>query len=267
MCTETEPGQKSEFQQELRKVIFSHISDADKLDKESLDELIEYKTEELAEQLGVHRQQIARLNAELVRLEAKSTPDHAAQLDGQLKLKQKELEAHIANQPATVEKPNNLNAVEQQVYAGIAGEVENERTAFADLETTIAERQAKQKALTEQIALAKKLEGKLDNFEGEFTRLKRESAVDFKKLSLDVETLVTLSIDKAQLTGKRETFAAEKAKVDSALSETSRREPVQAEGCLQRAHQGASGTARCAQQTLSGISGSAQSMAAAKAGY
>jgi hypothetical protein len=44
VCTETEPGQQSEFQRELRKVIFSHISDADRLGKESLDELIAYKT-------------------------------------------------------------------------------------------------------------------------------------------------------------------------------------------------------------------------------
>jgi hypothetical protein len=44
VCTETEPGQQSEFQLELRKVIFSHISDAERLDKETLDELIEYKT-------------------------------------------------------------------------------------------------------------------------------------------------------------------------------------------------------------------------------
>lgn len=71
VCTETEPGQKSEFQRELRKVIFSHISDADRLGKDSLDELIEYKTEELNVQLNAHRQEVSRLNAVLVRLEAK----------------------------------------------------------------------------------------------------------------------------------------------------------------------------------------------------
>jgi hypothetical protein len=51
VCTETEPGQKSEFQAELRKVIFSHISDADQLGKQTLDELIDYKTEELKGQI------------------------------------------------------------------------------------------------------------------------------------------------------------------------------------------------------------------------
>ena len=39
-------------------------------------------------------------------------------------------------------------------------------------------RHNKQKTLIEHIALAKKLEGKLDNFEAEFTRIKQECALN-----------------------------------------------------------------------------------------
>jgi|CXWL01.1.fsa_nt_gi predicted ATPase len=220
VCTETEPGQQSEFQRELRKVIFSHINDANRLGKESLDELIEYKTEELTAQQNAQRQEIVRLNAEVVRLEVKGTADHTAQLDGKLKLKRKELEAHDVNKPTPIEKPNNLNAEQQAVYAQIAGELEKERTTLGGLETQIAEHQARQKTLIEQLALAKKLEGKLDNIEAEFARLKQECAADCKKLSLDVETIITLTIDKAALTQKRDDLVAERARVDTALSPT-----------------------------------------------
>src|SRR5262249_40908627 len=58
VCTETEPGQQSEFQAELRKVIFSHIKEADRLGKHTLDELIEYKTEELKGQIANARREI-----------------------------------------------------------------------------------------------------------------------------------------------------------------------------------------------------------------
>jgi hypothetical protein len=217
VCTETEPGQKSEFQQELRKVIFSHISDAERLDKESLDELIDYKTEELTEQLNSQRQEIARLNAELVRLEAKGTAEFAAQLDGKFKMKQQELNAHLASKPIAVEQPNNLTSEQQMVYAGIAGDLEKEQASLADLENKIADYQGKQKILTEKIALARKLEAKLDNFEAEFVRLKQESAADFKKLSLDVEAIVALTIDKATLTQKRDTLTTEKGNIDTVL--------------------------------------------------
>jgi ABC-type lipoprotein export system ATPase subunit len=235
VCTETEPGQTSEFQQELRKVIFSHIGDAERLGKESLDELIEYKTEERVRQLTSHRQEISRLNADLVRLEARSTADYAAQIDAKLKLKQKELEAHVANKPAVVEQPNNLTPEQQTVYAGIAGELEKERASLSALETQITERQNRQKVLTEHIALAKKLEGKLDNFDAEFKRLKQECAADFQKLSLDTEAIVTLTIDKLALTHRRDALVAEKDTIDTALStsqETSL--PGQKAACLIR---------------------------------
>jgi hypothetical protein len=235
VCTETEPGQKSEFQQELRKVIFSHISNAERLDKESLDELIDYKTEELAEQLRHQRHEISRLNAELVRLEAKGTPDFAAQLEGKLNLKRQELNAHVASKPFAVERPNNLTAEQQTVYTGIAVELEKERASLAHLDTKIAEHQGKQNTLTEQIALARKLEAKLDNFEAEFARLKQENTADFTKLSLDVEKIVSLSIDKAALTQKRDALSTNKGTVDAALSPSGETSfPTQRAACLGR---------------------------------
>jgi ABC-type lipoprotein export system ATPase subunit len=218
VCTETEPGQQSEFQRELRKVIFSHIDDAERLGKETLDDLIEYKTEELNTRLAAQRQEISSLNADLVKLEAKGTTDYAAQLDAKLKLKQKELEAHETNKPAAIDQPSNLTPEQQAANAEIAGELEKERDALAVTETQITEKRAQQKTLTEHIALAKKLEDRLDNFAAEFTRLKQECAPDFGKLSLDMAAIVTLTIDKHSLTQKRDNLVADKGTVDAALS-------------------------------------------------
>ena len=218
VCTEMEPGQKSEFQRELRKVIFSHIRDADRLGRESLDELIDYKTEELAEQLAAHRQDISRLNAELVRLEARGTAENVAQLEAKLKQKHKELEAHHATKPAAVEKPNNLTPAEQKVYSGIAADLEKERAALSGIETKIAEHISRQKTLADHITTARKLEGKLQNFEDEFDRLKQECAADLEKLSLDFDAIVKLTIDHGPLTKKRTGLAGEKDRVDTALS-------------------------------------------------
>src|SRR5262249_46578945 len=134
VCTETEPGQQSEFQRELRKVIFSHIDDAERLAKESLDELIEYKTDELNAQLAAQRQEVSGLNAELAKLEVKGTVDYAAQLDAKLKLKQKELEAHEANKPAAVDQPSNLTPEQQAANAEVAVELDKERATLATID-------------------------------------------------------------------------------------------------------------------------------------
>jgi ABC-type lipoprotein export system ATPase subunit len=220
VCTETAPGQESEFQIELRKVIFSHISDADRLGKDTLDDLIAYKTEELREQLANHRQEIARLNAEIVRLEARATSEYTAQLEAQRALKAKELDAHVATKPAPVEQPNSLPADQQQAVQVIADELAKERAVLADLEAQIADQKARQKTLVEHIALAKKLDGRLANFEAEYERLVQDASADFQTLSLAIGDLVIVKIDKGPLAAARNSLASEKATVDANLGET-----------------------------------------------
>ncbi len=110
-----------------------------------------------------------------MRLEAKGSADYTAQLDAKLKLKQKEVEAHAANKPAMVEQPNNLTPEQRTVYAGVAGELDKERATLSGLETKIAEHQGRQKTLTEHIAVAKKLDGRLKMNKGRLTSLVRLS--------------------------------------------------------------------------------------------
>lgn len=218
VCTETEPGQQSEFQIELRKVIFSHISEADRLNKETLDELIAYKTEELESQIENTRREISKVNTEIVRLEEKSTAAHLAQLAAQLKVKQQELKAHEENRPAKVEPPSNVSAEQKAAIDTVALKLAQERTALSEVDTQIAQQQSAQKTLTEKVAGARKVEGRIENFKSEFERLERETALDLKRLGLDFKEIVSLKIDPATLTLAKKNLSDEKAKVEIALS-------------------------------------------------
>ena len=218
VCTETEPGEASEFQRELRKVIFSHINNAERLGMESLDALIEYKTEELTVQLNAHRQQLSQLNAKLIDLETKSSTDNIQQLKAKLKLKRQELNAHIAAKPPTVEKPNNLTVEESQVYKGIAKELKKEQEKLNGLNVNITENKEQQKTLIKKISIASKLNGKLDNFEMDFERLRQESTAEFAKIGLKFDEIITLEINKDPLTQVQKSQTSEKAKVDATLA-------------------------------------------------
>ena len=220
VCTETEPGQQSEFQKELRKVIFSHISEANRLGKESLDDLINYKTEELSEQLKSRRGDISRLNADLAKLEVKISSDTIAQLEASLKQKQNELAAHDAVIPQAVPKPTNLTEEQQAACTQIAIELEKDLAAMAALEKEVAAASAQQKTLTEKIASARKLEGRLENFRAEFARLKKDCDVDFQRLSLNLDAVISLSIDAQPLRGKIDELVASKTAVDASLTST-----------------------------------------------
>ena len=235
VCTETEPGQQSEFQIELRKVIFSHISEADRLGKETLDQLIQYKTEELKGQIDNARREIARVNVELVRLEDKGTPQHIAQLEAKLRLKQQELKAHADNQPGKVEPPTNVSPEQQAATEAVATKLAAERTELARLDAIISQQTNRQKTLTEKIAIARKTEGKLDNFEAEFARLERETKPDLEKLGLEFGSVITLTLNKNVLTQARDTLVNEKVVVDSDLApETTTGVVAQRTACLGR---------------------------------
>ena len=218
VCTETAPGEESEFQSELRKVIFSHISDADRLHKETLDELIEYKTEELREQLATYRAEVAALNNDIVRLESKASDESVAQLDAQRKLKAKELEVHLATVPAVVEQPTNLSEEQQAAAAEIASQLDAERTALAAVDADVSTRRDRQRVLTEHIAIARKIDGKLTNFEAEHQKLVQDTQADLKTLSLNIESLVTVTVNRAPLTALSNALTSEKATVDLLLS-------------------------------------------------
>ena len=219
VCTETTPGQGSEFQTELRAVIFSHITEAERLGKESLDELIAYKTEEIREQLSNHRQEVTRLNTDIVKLESKASPEFAAQLESQRKLKSQELAAHGASKPKPVEQPSSLAPEQQQEIQLIAAQLQNEDSVLVGLETQIVAEKARRRTLAEHIALAKKIDVRIANFEAEYARLVQETQTDLKALSLDVNDVVRLTVDRSTLIATRAALTTDKTSVDEALSD------------------------------------------------
>jgi ABC-type lipoprotein export system ATPase subunit len=235
VCTETEPGQQSEFQAELRKVIFSHISDADKLGKETLDELIQYKTEELKGQIENARREISCINIDLVRLEEKAGADYVTRLAALLRQKQQELKAHVENEPSEVEQPGEVSPEQKAAYDAIAADLAKERETLNGIEANTEKRQQQQKTLTEKIALARKVEGRIDNFESDFSRLKRETAPDLEKLGLSFETIIALTLNKATLSDARDKLVADKEKADTDLdAENTEGLPAQKTTCLER---------------------------------
>lgn len=233
ICTETEPGEQSEFQRELRKVIFSHIPEAERLNKETLDELIAYKTEELSSKLSDQREQIGALNAEIIRLEDRGSADYVAQLRSKIALKEQELRAHDSSRPAVVEPPTKEGAIDPQL-AEITKKLDEERESLAALNLQIQTFQADQKSLVERIALGRKLAGRLDNFEAEYKRFLEECRPDFAKLQLDIQDVVTLAIDRSGLRAKVAALEAEQKIVANALSPDQESVVAKKERCEER---------------------------------
>lgn len=97
-----------EFRATLNKVIFDYVEPQDQHGKTSLDELIQYRTQQAQEDIARKKQELRQANATVISVEKKLTEDYRKELEEKIKLKKEDIEAHVKVKP---EEKNNPEAV------------------------------------------------------------------------------------------------------------------------------------------------------------
>ena len=127
----------ADFEKELRKVIFSHIPEPDRLGQPDLDGLIQYVSEIIEEEISFIKNDLQDINEDIVYLENKEQPDYKANIEQKLKEKLKELESHDSIKPPKTNPPSNPKIIEQNKT--ISDEIESKRIKLSKIETNISE--------------------------------------------------------------------------------------------------------------------------------
>lgn len=96
LCTNIE---SDDFEKELKHIIFSHTPNEKRLGKSSLDELINYKSSLVNDEIAQIQTRISNINREIQILEGKATPDFKKSTENQLELKKGELTTHKTIEP------------------------------------------------------------------------------------------------------------------------------------------------------------------------
>jgi len=216
ICTQLGKIEESDFDRELKKVIFSHVDPADRLGKATLDELIAYKTSEANAKIEILKQELHRLNEEIVALEEKIQPEYCLKIQNLLVQKQQELEALDKSKPAEVPKPEN-DPTKQREMAEVAAAIEAEKKKLTEHERQISlanEDQAKQAQL---ISVVDRLLARLENLERQVQTFIMESQADLETIGLSANTIVTISFNKQPLGEIRKAFSDQKTKAEEQL--------------------------------------------------
>lgn len=219
ICTQLPSGEQTEFEKELRKVIFSHISEADRHGKASLDALISYKTEEIEQTLLQHKQELSRVNAKIVELECKHDPNHRLMLEGERQKKQKELDAHETVKPSVVAPPQQQTDEQKVASDTITQQLATLNENQQNLQQQILTARQKQKKLNDKIASATKLEGKLGNLRNQITSAKKDMQEDFTSLDINVDDVVKFDVNAGVLAAKKDELVQAKAVIDMSINE------------------------------------------------
>ncbi|MFC1877410.1 TrlF family ATPase, partial [Thermodesulfobacteriota bacterium] len=115
ICNQLPETEESEFDQELKKVIFSHVDQADRLDTTTLDELLAQKTSEAYRTIEILKQELHEINEAIVLLEERLRPENKERINNLLDQKKKELETLIKSPPEPVSKPETDPAKQKKI--------------------------------------------------------------------------------------------------------------------------------------------------------
>jgi ABC-type lipoprotein export system ATPase subunit/septal ring factor EnvC (AmiA/AmiB activator) len=216
LCNELAADGGGAFDQELREVIFSHISAADRLGQPSLDALLNYLGEGVEERMAELRADLARLNKDIANIEEQLAPEHKKELEKRLTARLRDLNTHKANKPVEVPKPDADPATKQTLDA-LQPQIGQQRSSIAALEQSIEKARQSRKTVMTRIATVDKMLERLANLEARYKDTEKESAADLQELGLRFSDLAELKVENSPLRALRTSLVAEESAAKNQL--------------------------------------------------
>lgn len=249
LCNELGEKGSNTFDAELRKIIYSHVPEENKLGKQSMDELLDFKVAEITKARKSLREDVSLLNRSIVEAEQRLADEFKKALLEQLASKRGELASLEASPPQRVEDPNTSPEAleESKAVAAYLESLDHQLTAIGKEETDLKETKSKatkQQAVAARVvqalsnekvrheAFLKELQPLLDELEGApsanaLVALKVDSA-PVVKISADAQELIRVIDEKLQsnapesLVRRREHFAESITEAKGKLGERQR---------------------------------------------
>jgi len=200
LCNELGDGGSATFDTELRKIIYTHVPEDARLGYASMDDLLDFKVAEINGAREQVVKEISKVNAEIILMERRLTPEFKQSLQEQLEAKVAELASLDASKPAPVEDPTASDAAreESKVATKKIQALENELKNLRDEEKQLRDKKAvaaKHQAILNRIAQAVANHKKAhDQFVTELAPMLAEAGADLKP-----SDLVKLKIDMSQI--------------------------------------------------------------------
>jgi ABC-type lipoprotein export system ATPase subunit len=210
ICNQLGSIEETAFDKELKKVIFSHVSEPDKLAKTSLDELISYKSGEIKDAINVAKRNLEKINRQIVDFEKQSTQDFRESLENQLNAKRSELKAVQASKPRTVKKPSKKAAQQSSSLKSLENKLQELQQEVIDNNDMLG-------LLTAQLNKMIKIEGKIGNFSGTVDDFFEEIEELTDEFELNIRAMITVKIDSKPLLNLKEKLSKEKERVQKLL--------------------------------------------------
>lgn len=218
LCNELGERGSSTFDTELRKIIFSHVPEEERLGQPSMDKLIEFEVAEIDAARDGFVKEISKVNAEILVAEGRATTEFRTGLVNRLETRRAELAALETSKPAAVEDPGVSTAAQEEsklaadrieTLEGQAKSINDEEVALRELKGAATKRQTLTKRISQAVANHKKT----------YELFLRELAPLLDELSTGIQAnqLIDLRVDLASIDAVAVAAGDEIGAIDRAL--------------------------------------------------
>ncbi len=216
LCNELESVEKTEFDDELRSVIFSHVREEERLGKSSLEDLIEYQTAQATGKIELIQKELRKVTDKIVTLESRGSVEHRTNLEGALAAKQHELDGHGKNKPEKVLEPETTEQQKKKINE-LNKRLRDKKSELSSVDEEIIATRNEIFNVNLLLSVARRLLLQIENFEREVNTFRSEAAADIEALGLKETDILTLKISKKPINMKHSALLEEKKRLERDL--------------------------------------------------
>ena len=198
VCNELDGVGKSDFEQELKSVIFSHVPDTSRLGQSTLDNLVQFSTDEKQKRIDTLLKQLRDVSRSRAAAEKEKDPKVRMEIEEQIKRKVLEIEAHDKAKPEPVSNPNE-DGTAAKPDSNLLQELEAAEKSKHEIADLIAQAMQERKVAERKQAVAMRLLERIQNYRKEHDVFISSLTEDATELDLEASKLVTITVSTAEV--------------------------------------------------------------------
>jgi energy-coupling factor transporter ATP-binding protein EcfA2 len=196
LCNDHVTGRSDRFGAEIRKVLFSHLGQADRGSYQDLDEYLVAKELPAQERIEEHRANLRKVSAQLAELERQSSAGHANELQERLASKELEHRDLVSKKPAEVKAPMDAGTPAVTEESQRLGAIAERLTALDALSATS---DSDKRVLTDRRATVASVAERLATLEQHAARSTASLSAELVGVGVGVTELVELRTKRPEL--------------------------------------------------------------------
>jgi len=186
------------FKKTLEDIVFSYLPEEEKLGKNSFEDLIKYKEENINKDIELIVNEIKSINTTLIELEKQAHPSYKDKLIKELEIKKKELEEHLKNKPKEIKNPDSDETTKEQ-YKKVSEQLLDLNKKREKVEKDIIECEKNKVFLKQKIEKLTNIKQDIVRFENEIKDFKSSQNEKLKEYDLNIDEIIKYNINLQEL--------------------------------------------------------------------